>query len=66
MNLLDTARQAAADVVKAAYDKAVAAGTLPQAELPPVAVAMPKDAANGDWASPFAMQSAKQVRLARS
>ena len=25
MNLLDTARQAAADVVKAAYDKAVAA-----------------------------------------
>ena len=34
MNLLDTARQAAADVVKAAYDKAVAAGTLPQAELP--------------------------------
>ena len=31
MNLLDTARQAAADVVKAAYDKAVASGTLPQA-----------------------------------
>lgn len=28
MNLLDTARQAAAGVVKAAYDKAVAAGTL--------------------------------------
>lgn len=64
MNLLDTARQAAADVVKAAYDKAVAAGTLPQAELPPVAVEMPKDAANGDWASTFAMQCAKPLRMA--
>ena len=42
MNLLDTARQAAAGVVKAAYDKAVAAGTLPAAELPPVAVEIPK------------------------
>ena len=64
MNLLDTARQAAAGVVKAAYDKAVAAGTLPTAELPPVAVEIPKDASNGDWASTFAMQCAKPLRMA--
>ena len=47
MNLLENARKAAAQVVQAAYEKAVAAGTLPQAELPPVAVEIPKDASNG-------------------
>ena len=64
MNLLENARQAAAQVVQAAYEKAVAAGTLPQAELPPVAVEIPKDASNGDWASTFAMQCAKPLRMA--
>lgn len=64
MNLIENARQQAAAVVKAAYDRAVAAGTLPQAELPPVAVEMPKDAGNGDWASTFAMQCAKPLRMA--
>ena len=62
MNLLETARQQAAAVVKTAYEKAVAAGALPQAELPPVAVEIPKDASNGDWASTFAMQCAKPLR----
>ena len=64
MNLLETARQQAAAVVKTAYEKAVAAGVLPQAELPPVAVEIPKDASNGDWASTFAMQCAKPLRCA--
>ena len=64
MNLLETARQQAAAVVKTAYEKAVAAGALPQAELPPVAVEIPKDASNGDWASTFAMQGAKPLRCA--
>ena len=64
MNLLENARKAAAQVVQAAYEKAVAAGTLPQAELPPVAVEIPKDASNGDWASTFAMQCAKPLRMA--
>ncbi|MCF2671395.1 arginine--tRNA ligase [Butyricicoccus pullicaecorum] len=64
MNLLETARQQAAAVVKTAYEKAVAAGALPQAELPPVAVEIPKDASNGDWASTFAMQCAKPLRCA--
>ena len=64
MNLLENARKAAAQVVQAAYEKAVAAGTLPQAELPPVAVEIPKDASNGDWASTVAMQCAKPLRMA--
>lgn len=64
MNLLETARQQAAEVVKTAYEKAVAAGMLPQAELPAIAVEIPKDASNGDWASTFAMQCAKPLRMA--
>ncbi len=64
MNLLETARQQAIAIVKAAYEKAVAAGTLPQAELPPIAVEIPKDASNGDWASTFAMQCAKPLHMA--
>lgn len=64
MNLLDFARQQAETVVQAAYEKAAAAGALPQAELPPVAVEIPKDASNGDWASTFAMQCAKPLRMA--
>ncbi len=54
MNLMENARQQAAAIVRAAYDKAVAAGELPQAEFPAVTVETPKDAANGDWASTVA------------
>lgn len=64
MNLMENARQQAAAIVAAAYDKAVAAGELPQAELPAVTVETPKDAANGDWASTVAMQCAKPLRMA--
>lgn len=58
------AQQEAARMVETAYQKAVAAGVLPQAELPPIAVEVPKDAANGDWASTFALQCAKPLRMA--
>ncbi len=64
MNLLETARQQAIAIVKAAYEKAAAAGVLPETELPPIAVEIPKDASNGDWASTFAMQCAKPLRMA--
>lgn len=64
MNLLEIARQQAVKVVETAYEKAVAAGALPQAELPEIAVEIPKDASNGDWASTFAMQCAKPLRMA--
>ena len=64
MNLMENARQQAAEIVRKAYRAAVQAGTLPEAELPAVAVETPKDAANGDWASTFAMQCAKPLRMA--
>ena len=64
MNLMETARQQAADIVRAAYEKAAAAGDLPQAALPEPAVETPKDAANGDWACTIAMQGAKVLHMA--
>ena len=64
MNLMENARQQAAAIVRAAYEKAVAAGELPQAEFPAVTVETPKDAANGDWASTVAMQCAKPMHMA--
>ncbi len=64
MNLMETARQQVADIVRAAYEKAAAAGDLPQAALPEPAVETPKDAANGDWACTIAMQGAKVLHMA--
>ena len=64
MNAYEFARAEATRVVEAAYHKAVAAGTLPEGDIPPVAVETPKDASNGDWASTFAMQCAKPLRMA--
>lgn len=64
MNAYEFARDEATRVVEAAYKKAVAAGELPEGEIPAVAVETPKDAANGDWACTFAMQCAKPLRLA--
>ena len=64
MNVMENAKQQAAAIVKAAYEKAVAQGELPQAGLPAVTAETPKDAANGDWASTVAMQCAKPLRMA--
>lgn len=63
MNLMENARREAAEIVQKAYEAAAAAGALPEAEVPAVAVETPKDAANGDWASTFAMQCAKPLRM---
>lgn len=64
MNCMEDARQQVAALVRAAYDRAAAAGALPAAELPPVTAETPKDAANGDWACTIALQCAKPLRLA--
>lgn len=63
MNVMENARRQAAEIVRAAYTAAVKAGDLPEADLPAVAVETPKDAANGDWSSSFAMQCAKPLRM---
>ena len=48
MNAYEIARAEATRVVEAAYHKAVAAGELPEGNIPPVAVETPKDSSNGD------------------
>lgn len=64
MNMIEKAKQQAAQVVAAAYQAAVAAGTLPQGDVPAVAVEIPKDSKNGDYASSFAMQCARALHMA--
>ena len=64
MNMIEKAKQQAAQVVAAAYEAAVAEGTLPQGDVPAVAVEIPKDSKNGDYASSFAMQCARALRMA--
>ncbi|MGN1030349.1 MAG: arginine--tRNA ligase [Butyricicoccaceae bacterium] len=64
MNLIENAKAQAAQVITAAYQSAVEAGVLPQAELPEIVVSIPKDTKNGDFASSFAMQCAKPLRMA--
>lgn len=64
MNMIEKAKQQAAQVVAAAYEAAVAEGTLPQGEVPAVAVEIPKDSKNGDYASSFAMQCARALHMA--
>lgn len=64
MNMIEKAKQQAAQVVAAAYEAAVAEGTLPQGDVPAIAVEIPKDSKNGDYASSFAMQCARALRMA--
>lgn len=64
MNMIEQAKQQAAQVVAAAYQSAVAAGTLPEGDVPAIAVEIPKDSKNGDYASSFAMQCARALHMA--
>ncbi len=64
MNMIEQAKRQAAQVVAAAYQSAVAAGTLPEGDVPTVAVEIPKDSKNGDYASSFAMQCARALHMA--
>ncbi len=49
--------------VEAAMKKAVAAGTLPEAELPEFIVEVPADTSHGDFATNAAMAGAKAFRM---
>ena len=64
MNLIEQAKKQAAEAVLNAYRAAVAAGDLPEGDVPAVAVEIPKDTKNGDYASSFAMQCARALRMA--
>ena len=62
MNHIQNAMNQAAELIRKAYDTAVAEGLLPEAEVRPVQIEIPKDLRNGDYASGFAMQNAKVLR----
>ena len=63
-NLIQTAREQAAQLTQAAYEKAANRGLLPAGQDIRGTVEVPKDSKNGDFASSFAMAGAKALRMA--
>ena len=63
IHMIQNAKDQAACLTLAAYAAAAAAGELPQAEITTVPVEIPKDTANGDFTSTFAMACARQLKL---
>ena len=53
INMVQNAKDQAAALAMAAYQAAVADGTLPQAEVKTAPVEIPKDTANGDFTTTF-------------
>ena len=62
INMIQNAKDQAAALAMAAYQAAVADGTLPQAAVPAAPVEIPKDTANGDFTTTFAMAAARALR----
>ena len=63
IHMIQNAKDQAARLTLAAYAAAAAAEELPQAEITTVPVEIPKDTANGDFTSTFAMACARQLKL---
>ena len=63
-NLIQSAKDQAAELTMAAYRKAVADGTLPEAEVKTAPVEIPKDTSHGDYASSYAMAGARALHQA--
>ena len=61
-NMIQNAKDQAAALAMAAYQAAVADGTLPQAEVKTAPVEIPKDTANGDFTTTFALAASKALR----
>ena len=62
MNMMQKAKDQAAALTMAAYQAASADGTLPRAEVRSAPVEIPRDAANGDLTTTFALAAAKALR----
>ncbi|MEY8386880.1 arginine--tRNA ligase [Oscillospiraceae bacterium 38-13] len=61
-NMIQNAKDQAAALAMAAYRAAVEAGALPQAEVHTAPVEIPRDAANGDFTTTFALAASKALR----
>ncbi len=64
INMIQNAKDQAASLAMAAYEAAVADGTLPRAEVRTAPVEIPKDTANGDFTTTFALAASKALRQA--
>ncbi|MBO6039852.1 MAG: arginine--tRNA ligase, partial [Oscillospiraceae bacterium] len=62
-NLIELAKENAAQVLNRAYEAAAAAGALPAGAVLSGSVEIPKDVANGDYAANHAMVGAKALRM---
>ena len=62
INMVQNAKEQAAALAMAAYQAAVADGTLPQAEVKTAPVEIPKETANGDFTTTFALAASKALR----
>ena len=62
INMVQNAKDQAAALSMAAYQAAVADGTLPAAEVKTAPVEIPKDTANGDFTTTFALAASKALR----
>ena len=62
INMIQNAKDQAASLAMNAYRAAVADGALPQAEVKAAPVEIPKDAANGDFTTTFALAASKALR----
>ena len=62
INMIQNAKDQAAALAMAAYQAAVADGTLPQADVKTAPVEIPKDTANGDFTTTFALAASKALR----
>ncbi|MEY8259148.1 arginine--tRNA ligase [Oscillospiraceae bacterium 50-60] len=61
INMIQKAKDQAAALAMAAYEAAAADGTLPRAEVKTAPVEIPKDTANGDFTTTFALAAAKAL-----
>ncbi len=61
INMIQNAKDQAAALAMAAYEAAAADGTLPRAEVKTAPVEIPKDTANGDFTTTFALAAAKAL-----
>jgi arginyl-tRNA synthetase len=62
-NLIQAAREQVGALTQAAYQRAAAAGKLPQGYEGQGTVEIPKDASHGDYATSFAMAAAKAMKM---
>ncbi len=62
IHMIQNAKNQAAELAMQAYRAAAADGTLPQAEVKSAPVEIPKDAANGDFTTTFALAASKALR----